>query len=150
MVHSALIFMDVFTSTYPTSFALFQIASVASVFDNFRIFSENPQVLAYRLRENLLAPHGLPAGTKLDRIDVSKLLDGIDRTKIPDIITNWGPMLKDNEHSTLMASFTEWHHHQKNASVSTLNEETKSEFVSRLIIDGRVSNVILNLHAVIV
>ena len=108
----------------------------------FGVFSEDPHSLACDLRENLLAPHGFPAGTKFDRIDVSNLLDGAERTKIPNIITDWGPMMEENKHATLIGSFTEWHRHQKNASVATSSEETKSEFISKLITEDRVSSVI--------
>lgn len=106
----------------------------------FGIFCEEPSTLARRLREGLLAPHGFPAGTKFDRIDVSNLLADTERTKVPDVMTDWGPMLKENKHSTLIASFTEWDKHQKNASVPTSSGETKSDFLSKLIAEGRVSS----------
>jgi hypothetical protein len=113
----------------------------------FFIFNEDPKVLACYLRENLLALYGFPAGTKFDRI--ANLLGGVDRTKIPPIITDWGPMIKENKHATLIASFTEWHNYQKNASVPTPSDETKSECIPKLIADGMVSTEISNLLAVI-
>jgi hypothetical protein len=114
----------------------------------FGIFNEDPNVLACHLRENLLAPYGFPTGTKFNRIDVANLLGGADRTKIPPIITDWGPMIKENKHAMLIASFTEWHNYQKNASVPTSSDEMKSEFISKLIADGRVSTEISDLLAV--
>ena len=107
----------------------------------FGIFCEQPSTLARRLREGLLAPYGFPAETKFDRIDVSNLLADVEPTKISNVITDWGPMLKENKHATLIASFTEWDKHQRNASVPTSSEETKSEFISKLIAEGRVNSI---------
>ena len=86
----------------------------------------------------MLAQYGYPPDTTFDRIDVSNLLDGAERIRIPSILTDWGPMLKENKHATLLGYFDEWQHHKKNASGPTSSDETSSELISMLIKDGRV------------
>lgn len=105
---------------------------------NFRFFCTDPGLLAEKIRKDELASYGFPEDTTFDRIDVSDLSDGTKNNTIPDILTDWGPMLKDNKHATLLASFTGWH--MTNMGASEAIEERKSELISMLIKDGRVSN----------
>jgi hypothetical protein len=83
-----------------------------------------------------------------DRIDVTNLLDGAERVRIPSVLTDWGPMLKENKYATLLGFFTEWQNHKKNASGPMSSEETKSELISMLIKDGRVCMSFTSCEAV--
>ena len=105
---------------------------------NFRIFSFGPSLLFRSISDGDLVRYGFPPGTLFDRINVTNVLDGVERVRIPGILADWAPLLKENKYATLLGYFTEWYNYIKNASGPMSSEEMKSELIAMLIKDGRV------------
>lgn len=84
---------------------------------------------------------GVPSSIRFDRIDVSDIMDE-EYLGIARVCKDWGGMLKDTEHATLVGHFMEWVEHCEDGYPSI---EHSQELLGELVDQKRVCGVMLLL-----
>jgi len=85
---------------------------------NFQLFCKDASVLSREIQSGALAQHGVPSTRRFDRIEVSNILDA-EYVGIPKVLSDWGPLLSENEHATIVGYFMNWPARQEGADINT-------------------------------
>jgi len=86
------------------------------------------------ISEGVLSSFGIPASVRFDRIDVSNILD-VNYVGINDVLTHWGPLLKDSRTAALVGYFMNWTFVQPDGSALSLE---RLDLIEDFIEKGRV------------
>jgi hypothetical protein len=90
------------------------------------------------IRDNELAPFGIPASIRFDRIEVSNIID-CNYVGINDVLTSWAPLLAESNYATILSYLMNWVVFQPDGSASSAGQGVLMKLLNRLVQDGRVS-----------
>ncbi|OJA14610.1 hypothetical protein AZE42_07966 [Rhizopogon vesiculosus] len=92
------------------------------------------------IREGVLSPLGIPASIRFDRIEVSNILD-INYVGIEDVLTHWGPLLKDSRTAALVGYFMNWGFFQPNGDAQSAGRIETKKILNTFIEKGRFPGI---------
>ncbi|OJA20158.1 hypothetical protein AZE42_11951 [Rhizopogon vesiculosus] len=107
---------------------------------SFRVVTTEASHLSSIIRKDILSPFGIPASVRFDRIDVSNILDD-NYVGIEDVLTHWGPLLKDRRTATLVGYFMNWGFFQPNGDAKFAGSIEHDKLVDAFIEKGRFPGI---------
>lgn len=103
----------------------------------FSVFCKDASGLSSEIKSGALTSHGIPATIRFDRIEVSNILDA-EYVGILNTLTDWGPLLRESRHATILGYSMNWPARQTGADVSTADAGVLKRLLGRLEAQGRV------------
>ncbi|KDQ11253.1 hypothetical protein BOTBODRAFT_57569 [Botryobasidium botryosum FD-172 SS1] len=85
---------------------------------NFQLFCMDASVLSEEIRSGQLTAYGVPSTRRFDRIEVSNIFDD-NYLGIPKVLADWGPLLAQSGHATLVGYLMNWYLRQKGGATDT-------------------------------
>ncbi|OAX31589.1 hypothetical protein K503DRAFT_777457, partial [Rhizopogon vinicolor AM-OR11-026] len=107
---------------------------------SFHVVTTEAIHLSSIIREDILSPLGIPASTRFDRIEVSNILD-VNYVGIGDVLTHWGPLLKDSRTAALVGYFMNWAFLQPNGDAQSAGHIEIKKIIDTFIEKGRFPNI---------
>ncbi|KDQ11254.1 hypothetical protein BOTBODRAFT_463500 [Botryobasidium botryosum FD-172 SS1] len=98
---------------------------------NVQMFSKDASVLSEEIRSGALAPSGVSPTRRFDRIEVSNILDA-EYVGIPQVLSDWGPLLSESEHATLVGYCMNWPARQEGADINTADPGLVKKLMKRV------------------
>ncbi|EPQ57737.1 hypothetical protein GLOTRDRAFT_35487 [Gloeophyllum trabeum ATCC 11539] len=98
---------------------------------SFHVFNRDVRELAENIRSGALASSGMLPCTSFDRIEVSNIMD-IEYVGVRRALEDWGPLLRDNKTSAIIAYFMNWRTRQKGGDPATAGEHVILSLMKRL------------------
>jgi len=96
-------------------------------------------MLSQVILDNKLAPYGVPASIRFDRVEVSNIMDD-NYVGIDGVLTAWGPLLAENPCATILGYFMNWTAlGQPDGHVSNAGRDVYKELIVRLFKEGKCS-----------
>jgi len=89
------------------------------------------------ISEGVLSSFGIPASVRFDRVDVSNILD-VNYVGINDVLTHWGPFLKDSRTAALVGYFMNWTFLQPDGGALSAGRIESMKLIGDFVEKGRV------------
>ncbi|OJA14611.1 hypothetical protein AZE42_07967 [Rhizopogon vesiculosus] len=105
---------------------------------SFSVVTTEAIHLSSIIREDILSPLRITASTRFDRIEVSNILD-VNYVGIGDVLTHWGPLLKDSPTAALVGYFMNWGFLQPNGDAQSAGHIEIKKVIDAFIEKGRFS-----------
>jgi hypothetical protein len=106
---------------------------------SFNVLGFEASMLSDVILDNRLAPYGIPASIRYDRIEVSNIMDD-NYVGIDGVLTAWAPLLAENRCATILGYFMNWIAlGQPDGHVSNAGRDVYKKLLERLIKEGKVS-----------
>ncbi|KAG1747941.1 uncharacterized protein EDB91DRAFT_1235835 [Suillus paluster] len=103
---------------------------------SFRVVATDATILSRVIREDGLSGFGIPASARFDRIDVSNIFD-LNYVGIRDVLTHWGPLLKESRTAALVGYFMNWAMIQPDGRACSAGDIESKKLIRALIEKGR-------------
>ncbi|KAG0697937.1 hypothetical protein DFH29DRAFT_944009 [Suillus ampliporus] len=110
---------------------------------SFRVVTTDASSLSRMIREDKLSSFGIPASVRFDRIEVSNIFD-INYVGIRDVLTHWGPLLKESRTAALVGYFMNWVMIQPGGRAYSAGAIESKRLIHALVEKGRFPGLGLN------
>jgi hypothetical protein len=106
---------------------------------SFKVLCFEAGMLSQVILDNELAPYGIPASIRFDRIEVSNVMDS-NYVGINGVLTSWAPLLGGSNYATILGYFMNWTQLcQPDGSALNADRYIIKELLNSLVQKGRVT-----------
>jgi hypothetical protein len=110
---------------------------IAKLDITFHVYCEDASQLSRDIRGGILSP-SVPYQPTFDRVEVSNIMD-YNYLDIPAVLCDWGDLLRNTPHATILGLFMNWTIEQRGSSSTNCDEKAFHKMMETMRSHGRVS-----------